>query len=52
VTTETRANPDTLAALERPGINLGVYVHQAAKDNTVWYNDVAFSTGTIGLVTP
>jgi len=28
--------------------DLGVYVHQAAKDNTVWYDDVALSTGYIG----
>jgi hypothetical protein len=26
----------------------GVYVHQAAKDNTVWYDDVALSTGYVG----
>ncbi len=26
----------------------GVYVHQAAKENTVWYDDVALSTGYIG----
>ncbi|MHB1034718.1 MAG: hypothetical protein ACYC35_09250 [Pirellulales bacterium] len=28
--------------------DLGVYVHQATKDNTVWYDDVALSTGYIG----
>jgi len=28
-----------------------VYVHQAAKDNTVWYDDVALSTGYVGLAT-
>lgn len=28
--------------------DLGVYVHQAAKDNTVWFDDVAVSTGYIG----
>ncbi len=30
--------------------NIGVYVHHAAKDNTVWYDDVALSTGYIGPV--
>ena len=28
--------------------DIGVYVHQARKDNTVWYDDVALSTGYIG----
>jgi len=28
--------------------NLGVYVHHAEKDNTVWYDDVALSTGYLG----
>lgn len=28
--------------------NIGLYVHQAAKDNTVWYDDVVLSTGYIG----
>ena len=28
--------------------HIGVYVHQAAKDNTVWYDDVVLSTGYIG----
>lgn len=28
--------------------DLGVYIHQAAKDNTVWFDDVAISTGYIG----
>lgn len=28
--------------------DLGVYVHAAAKNNTVWYDDVALSTGYIG----
>jgi hypothetical protein len=32
--------------LKRFGI--GVYVHQATRDNTVWYDDVALSTGYIG----
>lgn len=32
--------------LKRFGI--GVYVHQARKDNTVWYDDVALSTGYVG----
>ena len=30
--------------------DIGVYVHQAKKDNTVWYDDVALSTGYIGPV--
>ena len=34
--------------LKRFGI--GVYVHQATRDNTVWYDDVALSTGYIGPV--
>jgi hypothetical protein len=28
--------------------NIGVYVHRAKKDNTVWYDDVVLSTGYIG----
>jgi len=28
--------------------DLGVYVHQAAKDNTVWFDDVAVATGYLG----
>lgn len=28
--------------------NIGVYVHRARKDNTVWYDDVVLSTGYIG----
>jgi len=28
--------------------DIGVYVHQARKDNTVWYDDVALSTGYVG----
>ena len=27
---------------------IGVYVHKATRDNTVWYDDVALSTGYIG----
>ena len=30
--------------------SIGLYVHHAAKDNTVWYDDVALSTGYIGPV--
>jgi hypothetical protein len=29
---------------------IGVYVHQAKQDNTVWYDDVALSTGYLGPV--
>jgi Polysaccharide lyase 14 len=28
--------------------NLGVYVHRATQDNTVWYDDVVLSTGYVG----
>ncbi len=28
---------------------IGVYVHKATKDNTVWYDDVVLSTGYIGV---
>jgi hypothetical protein len=34
--------------LKRFGI--GVYVHRATRDNSVWYDDVALSTGYIGPV--
>lgn len=30
--------------------DIGVYVHQATRDNTVWYDDVVLSTGYIGPV--
>ncbi|NQT37825.1 MAG: hypothetical protein HQ581_10070, partial [Planctomycetes bacterium] len=39
-----RSTPDV--KLKRFGI--GVYVHNATQDNTVWYDDVALSTGYIG----
>jgi hypothetical protein len=29
---------------------LGIYIHQAEKDNTVWYDVVVLSTGCIGPV--
>lgn len=28
--------------------NIGVYVHHATQDNTVWYDDVVLSTGYVG----
>ncbi|MDD2601006.1 MAG: hypothetical protein PHO37_17575, partial [Kiritimatiellae bacterium] len=28
--------------------DIGVYIHAAVRDNTVWYDDVALSTGYIG----
>jgi hypothetical protein len=28
--------------------DIGVYVHHAAQNNTVWYDDVVLSTGYIG----
>jgi len=31
-------------------IGLGLYVHQSRKANTVWYDDVALSTGYVGLL--
>lgn len=31
---------------------IGVYVHQSARDNTVWYDDVALSTGYLGPAAP
>jgi len=30
--------------------NIGVYIHQATQDNTVWYDDVVLSTGYVGPV--
>jgi hypothetical protein len=30
--------------------NLGIYVHRAAQDNVVWYDDVVLSTGYVGLL--
>lgn len=39
-----RSSPDV--RLKR--FDIGVYVHAAAKANTVWYDDVALSTGYIG----
>lgn len=39
-----RTSPDV--KLKR--FNVGVYIHQARKDNTVWYDDVALSTGYVG----
>jgi hypothetical protein len=30
--------------------SFGLYVHAAARDNTVWYDDVALSTGYLGPV--
>ncbi len=32
--------------------NFGVYIHKAVRDNTVWYDDVALSTGYIGPTGP
>lgn len=41
-----RWRSDAVVRLKR--FEIGVYIHQAAKDNTVWYDDVAVSTGYIG----
>ncbi len=30
--------------------SIGVYIHHATQDNTVWYDDVALSTGYIGPI--
>lgn len=30
--------------------NLGIYIHRAEQDNTVWYDDVVLSTGYVGPV--
>jgi hypothetical protein len=35
-------------AVKLKRFEIGVYIHQAAKDNTVWYDDVAVSTGYVG----
>jgi hypothetical protein len=39
-------------ALKIKRASFGIYIHQADKDNTVWYDDVALSTGYIGPTTP
>jgi len=38
----------TSADVKLKRFGIGVYVHRARKDNTVWYDDVALSTGYIG----
>ncbi len=38
----------TSAEVKLKRFDIGVYVHKATKDNTVWYDDVALSTGYIG----
>jgi hypothetical protein len=40
----------TAADVKLKRFDIGVYVHQAKKDNTVWYDDLALSTGYIGPV--
>ena len=40
----------TSAEVRLKRFGVGVYVHQAKKDNTVWYDDVALSTGYLGPV--
>lgn len=42
----------TSADVRLKRFDIGVYVHQARQDNTVWYDDVALSTGYIGPITP
>ncbi len=36
------------AAVKLKRFEIGVYIHEARRDNTVWYDDVALSTGYIG----
>jgi hypothetical protein len=38
----------TSADVKLKRFDIGVYVHEARRDNTVWYDDVALSTGYIG----
>lgn len=42
----------TTDAVKLKRFNVGLYVHQATKDNTVWYDDVVLSTGYIGCEAP
>jgi hypothetical protein len=44
--TAIRWRTDADVKLKR--FSIGVYVHKAARDNTVWYDDVTLSTGYIG----
>jgi hypothetical protein len=37
-------------AVKLKRFTFGVYIHQAKQDNTVWYDDVALSTGYLGPV--
>ena len=45
-----RWRTDDAVKLKR--FDLGIYVHKAERDNTVWYDDVAVSTGYIGPTKP
>jgi len=36
------------ASVKLKRVEIGVYIHQARRDNTVWYDDVVLSTGYIG----
>lgn len=38
----------TVDSLKVKRASFGIYIHQAEKDNTVWYDDVVLSTGYIG----
>ncbi len=38
----------TSAQVKLKRVSFGVYVHQAVRENTVWYDDVALSTGYVG----
>lgn len=38
----------TVEDLKIKRADIGIYIHQATRDNVVWYDDVALSTGYIG----
>ena len=42
----------TTAKLKVKRFGFGVYIHEATQDNTVWYDDVALSTGHLGPTAP
>ncbi len=44
--TGIRWRSDPAVRLKR--FNIGVYVHHARRDNTVWYDDIVLSTGYVG----
>jgi len=40
----------TSDAVKLKRFDIGIYIHQAKKDNTAWYDDVVVSTGYVGPV--